>query len=255
MEPFTRGLERRVVLRSLLVQGSWNYETLIGTGFAFTILPALRRLYPTDGSAFRDAVCRHAEVFNSHPYLATVAVGAISRLEADGVDPRVVTRFKSAMRGSLGSIGDQLVWSAWRPATVLLGILLLLAGVAWWLSVAVFILCYNTLNLGLRVWGWRIGTSLGLDVGRALREAPLQAIGRRATQAGALLGGMALVLAIDPHPGLSSATPERMQELGRLLVLGVASAAGMWLGTRSRQVMAVVLWTALVAGILLGLLL
>src|SRR5690606_33407159 len=133
MKRLPRRLALRVLLRSFTVQGSWNYETLIGTGFAFTLLPVLRHLYPADTEAFRAALARHTEVFNSHPYLATVAVGAVSRLEAEEADPGPIGRFKSALRGSLGSLGDQPVWSAWKPATVMGGLALAVAGMAWWL--------------------------------------------------------------------------------------------------------------------------
>ena len=84
MRDFPRRVAAYVLLRSLLVQGSWNYETLIGSGFAFAIRPVLRHLHPSDDEAYHAAVDRHVGVFNSHPYFATVAVGAVARLEADG---------------------------------------------------------------------------------------------------------------------------------------------------------------------------
>ena len=34
-----------VLLRSFTIQGSWNYRTMLGGGFAFAILPVLRRVY------------------------------------------------------------------------------------------------------------------------------------------------------------------------------------------------------------------
>ena len=142
-----------VLLRSFAVQGSWNYETLIGTGFAFSLLPVLRKLYAGDEEALRAAIARHNSLFNSHPYLATIAMGAVARLEADGADPKTIDRFKIAMRGSLGSMGDQLVWCAWRPASALLGVLLLLAGATWWVAIAAFLVVYNAMHLGLRAWG------------------------------------------------------------------------------------------------------
>ena len=43
-----------VLLRAFAVQGSWNYETLLGTGFGFVILPALRRLH-ADPAVLQDA--------------------------------------------------------------------------------------------------------------------------------------------------------------------------------------------------------
>src|SRR5690606_34203883 len=153
MTRLPKSVALRVLLRSLTVQGSWNYETLIGTGFAFTVLPVLRYLHPTDTEAFRSALVRHTEIFNSHPYLATVAVGAVSRLESEGTDPVIIQRFKSALRGSLGSLGDQLVWMAWKPATMMVGLALVLAGTTWWLALGIFLALYNALHLGLRVWG------------------------------------------------------------------------------------------------------
>lgn len=220
----------RVLLRSLLVQGSWNYETLIGSGFAFTIIPVLRRLHPTE-EAFRAALERHTGLFNSHPYFATVAAGAVSRLELDGAEPAMVERFKSALRGSLGSLGDRLIWSAWRPAVVLFGLVLLLAGALWWIAVLAFLAVYNLLNVALRVWGWSVGTRNGLEVGKALRDAPLQALAARVADVGAVLGGFATVLAFARLPARPDA----------LALAVVAAGIGIYVGARTRQVFAVTL--------------
>ncbi len=105
--------------RSFLIQGSWNNRTMIGGGFAFAILPVLRRLHRGDPEAFRDALQRHSEHFNAHPYLADLALGAVCRMEAERRDPEEIRRFKLAVRGPLGSLGDTLIWVGWRPATVL----------------------------------------------------------------------------------------------------------------------------------------
>lgn len=231
MSAFPRWVATRVLLRSLLVQGSWNYETLIGTGFAFVIRPVLRYLHPNDDAAFHAAVERHIGVFNSHPYFATVAVGAVARLEAEGADPRMVERFKSALRGSLGSLGDQLVWSAWRPTTLLLGILLLLAGAAWWVAVVVFLAVYNLLNVAIRVWGWSVGTRSGLEVGKTLREVPLQPLAARIADVGAVLGGFVTVLALARLPAAPTTAGFAL----------VAAAVGILLGARTRQLFIAVL--------------
>lgn len=225
--PATR-VRRAILLRSFLVQGSWNYETLIGTGFAFTLLPALRLLYVDDAEGLRRAVERHASLFNSHPYLAPVAAGAVARLEADGVDPHTVERFKGAMRGSLGSLGDQLFWSAWRPASLLLALALLLAGAAWWVGLSVFLLLYNVLHLGIRAWGLRVGAEAGLEVGKVLRAAPLQELARRAADVGAVLCGFTVVLPLAPLSG---------DPLHAVPVAG-AAGLGLWLGLATRRIVA-----------------
>ncbi|MBK0288183.1 PTS system mannose/fructose/sorbose family transporter subunit IID, partial [Salmonella enterica subsp. enterica serovar Infantis] len=37
---------RGVFLRSNLFQGSWNFERMQALGFCFSMVPAIRRLYP-----------------------------------------------------------------------------------------------------------------------------------------------------------------------------------------------------------------
>jgi hypothetical protein len=92
--------------RLFAVQGSWNYETLLGTGIGFAIEPALRLLPGgRDGPEYRAALARQSRYFNAHPYLAGIAVGALARAELDGVDPARIERFRSALAGPSGRAG------------------------------------------------------------------------------------------------------------------------------------------------------
>jgi mannose PTS system EIID component len=242
MSDLPRSVRAATVLRSFLIQASWNYESLIGTGFAFALLPVLRHLHPRDHDARQAALERHMRLFNSHPYFSCVALGAVARLEADRAEPVVIERFKAALRGSLGSLGDRLIWSAWRPACILLALVLLLAGAPWWVGVGVFLLVYNAFHFGLRVWGFQVGSRSGLEVGRVLRDVPLQAIGTRTADAGSFLCGVALVLAVlqPPLAPLHVAT-------GLL-----AAATGLLLGMRSRQIVAPLLGLLWLLAILWG---
>jgi mannose PTS system EIID component len=242
MMPIPRHVRLRMLLRSFAVQGSWNYETLIGAGFGFTILPALRHVYRDRPAVLEQALARHTELFNSHPYFATVAAGAVAKLEADGVDPAVIHRFKTALRGSLGSMGDRLVWSAWRPMSVLLGIVLLLAGADWWIAVGAFLLVYNILHVALRVVGLRIGTTAGLEVGRLLRDAPLQPFIHRAVQSVSLLTGVGLALS------LSAVSLQPLALVGTI----AAIALGFWLGVHARRIMTWILGGVAALGVVLG---
>jgi PTS system mannose-specific IID component len=238
-----RPVRRAMLLRSLAVQGSWNYQTLIGTGLAYVLAPALRHVYADDPHKLREALARHAALFNAHPYLAGLAAGALARLEADGVPPETIDRFKSAVRGSLGSLGDRLVWLMWRPACALLMVALLLAGAGWWIAVLAFLVSYNALHLWMRAWGLDAGWRDGLQVARALREAPFERLGERAGDAGAVLSGLAAVLAIGwgGEPGIPYAA-----------VGALALAAGIMLGPRVRWVAAVALTAILAAGVVLA---
>ncbi len=158
-------------LRSFTIQGSWNYRTMIGGGFAFALLPVLRSLFT--GKALDDALRRHSEHFNAHPYLAALALGAAARMEADGADAELVRRFKTAIKGPLGGLGDALVWAAWLPTTALIGLVAFFLGAPPWVCVVLFLVPYNIGHLVLRVWGFRAGLARGHDVGSVLREARL----------------------------------------------------------------------------------
>lgn len=243
MSELPRRVQAEILARSFLVQGSWNYQTLIGTGFAFLLLPALRHIHRGDETALRESVGRHTELFNSHPYLAGIAAGAVARLEADRVDPRTVGRFKSALRGSLGSVGDQLVWLAWRPATALVGMLLLLLGLPWWVAVTVFLAGYNALHLWLRAWGVRVGAREGLNVGAALRAAPLLDWPRRITAAAAVLAGAVAVLFAGLPGDRELITPG---------AVAVGVAAGLWLGRRARRVAWILLTAVWLVAVVAG---
>ncbi len=184
-----------LLLRSLMIQGSWNYRTLIGTGFAFALLPVLRVRFAGDPQGLRRALRRHAGLFNSHPYLAPMALGAVARLEVEGEDPEVIERFKTAVRGSLGSLGDRLVWAGWRPVCLLVALTLFAAGVPWWLSGATFLATYNAGHIGLRLWSYRMGIENGVRVGEKLRLSLLVPAQRLLTTVGPFLVGAALPLA------------------------------------------------------------
>ena len=236
-----------VVFRSLAIQGSWNYETLTGTGFAFVILPALRRIYP-DPAALEAAVHRHEGMFNSHPYLAPLALGAVIRMEQDGEDPAVIERFKAALRSSLGTLGDQLVWAGWRPVSVLCALALLLAGVPWWATISAFLLGYNALHVTLMVWGLRLGLAEGRHVAERLRASLVRTTQPRLMTAGAFAAGLVLALVVirgvpDLDPGLGHTWVPA--------AVGAAVAGAAW-GNRARRAGVAGVVALAVIGVALG---
>ena len=65
----TKADRRSVMLRSQFLQGSWNYERMQNRGWAYALIPALKKLYPNKEDA-SEALKRHLEFFNTHPYIA-----------------------------------------------------------------------------------------------------------------------------------------------------------------------------------------
>ena len=186
-----------IFLRLLAIQGSWNYENLLGNGIGFCVEPALRLLPGgIHTPAFHQALARESRYFNAHPYLASVAVGALARAELDGEDPVRIERFRTALCGPLGSVGDRLVWAGWLPFCSLASLAVFGLGGSALVVVGMFLLTYNIGHFALRIWGLRIGWKRGLRVASALgnpvlRHGPQQ-IGRLA----ALATGIAIPLAL-----------------------------------------------------------
>ena len=187
----------RIYLRLFAVQGSWNYETMLGNGIGFCIEPALRLLPGgIHTPAFHAALARESRYFNAHPYLASVAVGALARAELDGESPERIERFRTALCGPLGSVGDRLVWAGWLPFCSLASLALFGLGARTLSVVGFFLVAYNVGHFALRIWGLNTGWTHGLRVASALgnpvlRRGPQQ-IGRLA----ALATGIAIPLAL-----------------------------------------------------------
>jgi len=205
--PVTRTLPARtqfaMFLRMLAIQGAWNYESLLGNGIGFCVEPALRLLPGGPRSPeYRSALARESHYFNAHPYMASIAVGALARAELDGELPERIERFRTALAGPLGSVGDRLVWAGWLPFCSLASLLIFGLGASTTAVVAFFLISYNAGHFGLRLWGLRTGWKHGLRVASALanpvlRQGP-QEIGRLA----ALATGVAIPLALGRVIGL-----------------------------------------------------
>jgi mannose/fructose/N-acetylgalactosamine-specific phosphotransferase system component IID len=61
--------------RLTLLQATWNYERQQGLGWAWSLEPALERIYP-DPAVRRERLAQHTAYFNTQPTLASVALGA-----------------------------------------------------------------------------------------------------------------------------------------------------------------------------------
>ncbi|MFQ5746681.1 MAG: PTS system mannose/fructose/sorbose family transporter subunit IID [Gemmatimonadota bacterium] len=181
----------RAWARTFAVQGSWNYETMVGAGLGFAMLPLLRRMYAENPAELAEAVARHSGPFNSHPYLCGVAVGALARLEQEGASRETLRRFRVALRSPLGTLGDRLVWAQWRPFCLLCGLLAHLAGLGPWLAVAGALALYNAGHLGLRTWALHVGWTSGREVGSTVRRSWLGPIARRLEPVNLFLTGVA----------------------------------------------------------------
>ena len=92
-----------VMWHSQFLQGSWNYERMQNGGFAYSMIPALRKLYPKKEDMIA-ALKRHLVFFNTHPYLASPVIGVTLALEEDkangaNVEDEAIQGVKVGMMG------------------------------------------------------------------------------------------------------------------------------------------------------------
>lgn len=176
------------------IQSAFTYERMHGIGFAHAIEPLLRPLRERDGGArYREALARHAQFFNAHPYVASLAVGAAARAELDGEPPERIERMRTALCGPLGALGDRLIWAGWLPACSAVGLALVALGARGW-GVVAFLVLYNVVHVPLRLWGLWAGFRAGGRVAGALASPVLQRGLAVVGPAAALLFGAALPL-------------------------------------------------------------
>ena len=179
------------LLRLFAVQASYTYERMLGIGVGHASAPLLRNMLSERSARARhEAVARSADFFNSHPYLAGVAVGAEVRAEQDGASGAVITRLRTALSGPLGALGDQLIWAGWVPA--LIGIALAAASWAGVWAILVIVVVHNVLRYRVMSWGLDLGLREGLGVGAALHRSWLPRAAEDAQRAAAFAIGLAV---------------------------------------------------------------
>ncbi len=160
------------LVRTLLLQAAWNFERMQHIGFCYVLLPMLRLLWR--GEALSEAVRRHYQFFNTHPYFAPVIIGAVTRLEEDWAQGRAssarhVNTLKLGLMGSLGAVGDSLFWAALRPFSAWMAIIIMLLGQPG-LGIIAFLVLYNVPHFLVRFGGAGVGYVTGLDIVRQLRK-------------------------------------------------------------------------------------
>lgn len=158
---------RSMFIRSNLLQGSWNFERMQALGFCFATLPVIKRLYPENGEQRKQALRRHLEFFNTHPYMAAPIHGVVAAMEeerANGadIDDAAINGIKVGMMGPLAGIGDPIFWGTFRPIFAALGASLALSGSL--LGPLLFFVIFNLVRLGSRYFGIVYGYKKGLDI-------------------------------------------------------------------------------------------
>jgi PTS system mannose-specific IID component len=159
--------------RLMWVQAGWTYERMGGIGVAFAVAPLLDAAVAPEKQA--EARARSAEFFNSHPWLAGMAVGASARAERDGVAPEQVRRLRAALGGPLGALGDRVIWAGLVP--ILSAVAVIGGGLwGWWMPLVAVALA-AVLRWEVTRWSLKRGLEHGMRVAAVLKDCTLSRIG------------------------------------------------------------------------------
>ena len=179
----TPGDIRGVFIRSNLFQGSWNFERMQALGFCFSMVPAIKRLYPENNEARRQAIKRHLEFFNTHPYVAAPVLGVTLAMEeqrANGaeIDDGAI----NGIMGPLAGVGDPIFWGTVRPVFAALGAGIAMSGSL--LGPLLFFILFNAVRLLTRYYGVAYGYRKGVDIVKDMGGGFLQKL----TEGASILG-------------------------------------------------------------------
>lgn len=163
---------RSMYWRSTFLLGSFNFERMQAMGFCITLMPAIRKFYPSDKTEQAAALKRHLEFYNTHPWISSVVFGVTAAMEeqrskGEEIGDDTITNVKVGLMGPLAGVGDPIFWGTVRPVLGALGASLALTGS--WLGPLVYFLGINIIRILVRwyglKWGYERGTAMVSEVG------------------------------------------------------------------------------------------
>jgi len=148
----SRNIIRHLFFRSLALEANFNFETWQNTGFAFAIIPALKKLYTTK-ERMALALKRHLQLFNTSPYGSTFILGITAAMEEQNsrekdFDEDSINSVKLGLMGPLAGVFDSLFWGTLKVIAAGVGTSLALKGNV--LGPILFLLLFNIPHLALR---------------------------------------------------------------------------------------------------------
>lgn len=186
---------QKVWWRSTFLQGSWNYERMQNLGWAYALIPAIKKLY-TSKEDRAAALQRHLEFFNTHPYVAAPIIGVTLALEeerANGaeIDDTAIQGVKIGMMGPLAGVGDPVFWFTVRPILGALGASLAMAGNI--VGPLLFFFGWNIIRMAFLWYTQELGYKAGSEITKDLSGGIIQKI----TKGASILGMFILAVLVE----------------------------------------------------------
>ena len=101
--------------RAFLLPACYSMDRMQAPGFAYSILPVLKKLYGDDKEKLAEACSRHSEVYNNTFACSPFVLGIVAAMEEEACanpdfDVNSINAIKVALMGPLSGIGDTFFW-------------------------------------------------------------------------------------------------------------------------------------------------
>ena len=174
--------------RSFLLPACYSMDRMQAPGFAYSIIPVLKKLYGDNKEKLSQALSRHSEVYNNTFACSPLVLGIAAAMEEEAsenedFDGSSINAIKVALMGPLSGIGDTFFWGTFRIIGTGIGISLAMQRNL--LGPLLFLLIYNIPNFLVRYYGVLFGYKLGADSIDTLVSGGLM---NRATRAASVMG-------------------------------------------------------------------
>ena len=170
----SKEVRKKVWWRHQFLQGVMNYERMQNGGWAYSISPALEEIY-TEKEDQSQALKRHLEFYNTHPYVSNSVMGVTLAMEEErangaNIDDGAINGVKIGLMGPLAGVGDPVFWFTIRPILGALGASLALTGNI--VGPLIFFLIWNAMRLIFewksQEFGYRTGNEIIKDLSGGL---------------------------------------------------------------------------------------
>ncbi|WP_276875968.1 PTS system mannose/fructose/sorbose family transporter subunit IID [Anaerococcus hydrogenalis] len=168
----------KMFLRTNLQQASFNYERIHALGFAYDMIPAIKKLYTTKEDR-ASALKRHLTFFNVTPGAVGPVVGVTAALEegkSEGKDisNQTIQSFKVGLMGPLCGVGDPIFWGTLRPIIAGIGASMALDGMI--AGPLIFFFVWNIIRMAALYYGIEFGYNKGSSLIENLKGNTLQKV-------------------------------------------------------------------------------
>ncbi|MGL5692725.1 MAG: PTS system mannose/fructose/sorbose family transporter subunit IID [Peptostreptococcaceae bacterium] len=166
---------KKTFIRSFFSMSSINYERYCSLGFCYAMIPALKKLYPNKED-FNEALLRHNEFFNCHPFTGNAVLGVTLALEEQKamgkpITAEAISSAKAALMGPLSGIGDSVFKATFMTIFAAIGAGLALEGNI--IGPFIFLIPNVLLNVLSRWYFIKYGHQLGTNLVAKMKQSDL----------------------------------------------------------------------------------